>query len=67
MRADVARWLASACEDAETRGLPQLKPLLEGLARATDALRTADPALTGAADDPDGAAADTEDDRHEAE
>lgn len=60
MRPDVARWLAGACADAEARGLTELKPLLEGLARATDALRTADPALTGAAADPD-------DDRHETE
>jgi hypothetical protein len=60
MHPDVTRWLAGACADAERRGLPELKPLLEGLARATDALRAADPALTGAATDPD-------DDRDEAE
>lgn len=60
MRPDVARWLASACADAEKRGLPELRPLLEGLARATDALRNADPVLTGAAADPD-------DERHQAE
>ena len=30
-------------EDAERRGLPELKPLLEGLARATAVLRTAHP------------------------
>jgi hypothetical protein len=29
-------------QDAERRGLPALKPLLETLARATSALRTAD-------------------------
>jgi len=53
MRADVLRWLASACADADARGLPELRPLLEGLARSTDALRDADPELTGAAPDPD--------------
>ena len=53
MRPDVARWLAGACADADQRGLPELTPLLEGLARAPDALRAADPALTGAATDPD--------------
>ena len=47
MRPDVARWLASARADAERRGLPELKPLLEGLARAADALRDADPEFTG--------------------
>ena len=49
MRSDVTRWLAGACADAEQRGLPQLKPLLEGLARATAALRDADPEFTGPA------------------
>lgn len=53
MRPDVTRWLAGACADAEQRGLPELKPLLEGLARATDALRDADPGLTGAASNAD--------------
>jgi len=53
MRPDVTRWLASACADADARGLPELRPLLEGLARATDALRDADPELSGAAPDPD--------------
>jgi hypothetical protein len=32
-------WLAAACADAERRGLPELKPLLEALARSTAALR----------------------------
>ena len=41
----VDAWLAAACADAERRGLPQLKPLLEGLARSTEALRTADAEL----------------------
>ena len=35
-------WLEAACRDADRRGLPQLKPLLESLARATAALREAD-------------------------
>jgi hypothetical protein len=35
-------WLKAACEDAERRGFPELKPLLESLARATAALREAD-------------------------
>jgi hypothetical protein len=39
---DVRDWLERACTDAETRGLGPLKPLLETLARATQALRDAD-------------------------
>ncbi len=39
---DVAEWLSDAVADAERRGLPQLKPLLEGLAQSTSALRNAD-------------------------
>jgi len=35
-------WLQAAIADAERRGLPELKPLLENLARATTALRSAD-------------------------
>ena len=38
----VDAWLAAAIAAAEKRGLPELKPLLEGLARATRALRAAD-------------------------
>jgi len=38
-------WLASAIADAERRGLPQLKPLLETLAKSTAALRRADEEL----------------------
>jgi hypothetical protein len=56
MRPDVVRWLASACDDAERRGLPELKPLLEGLARAADALRAADQDFAG----PDGPACNTD-------
>jgi hypothetical protein len=35
-------WLQAAVADAEKRGLPELKPLLEGLAQSTRALRGAD-------------------------
>jgi hypothetical protein len=35
-------WLESAVQDAERRGLSALRPLLESLAQATSALRTAD-------------------------
>jgi hypothetical protein len=38
----IKTWLDSAVQDAERRGLAALKPLLETLARATSALRTAD-------------------------
>ena len=35
-------WLDAAIADAERCGLPELKPMLETLARATRALRSAD-------------------------
>ena len=35
-------WLQAAIADAERRGLPDLKPILEALARATQTLRSAD-------------------------
>lgn len=35
-------WLDAAVQDAERRGLPALKPLLETLARTTSALRMAE-------------------------
>lgn len=38
----VAEWLALAKADAERRGLPDLIPALEGLAKATAQLRAAD-------------------------
>jgi hypothetical protein len=38
----IKTWLEMATQDAERRGLPALKPLLEALARATATLRTAD-------------------------
>jgi hypothetical protein len=38
----IKTWLDNAIQDAERRGLPTLRPLLEALARSTSALRTAD-------------------------
>jgi len=38
----VERWLAAAEADAENRGLPELKPLLQGLAQSMRALRAGD-------------------------
>ena len=38
----IESWLQTAIADAERRALPDLKPLLEGLARATKLLRDAD-------------------------
>ena len=38
----VKTWLESAIQDAERRGLAPLRPMLEALARATAALRSAD-------------------------
>jgi hypothetical protein len=35
-------WAAAAIADAERRGLPDLRPLIEALAQATRALRAAD-------------------------
>src|SRR5262245_46872637 len=35
-------WLAAAVADAKRRGLPELEPLLETMARSTAALRSAD-------------------------
>lgn len=45
MEARVTAWLESAVRDAERRGLPELKPLLEGLAKALAGLRAADAEL----------------------
>ena len=58
---DVANWLARASADAEARGLPQLKALLETLARSTQALRDAD-AEFGHPATPASEPADTDDD-----
>jgi hypothetical protein len=38
----IEAWLRAAVADAERRNLPELKPGLEALARATRALRAAD-------------------------
>ena len=38
----VDQWLQAALADADRRGLPALKPVLEAIARATTALRAAD-------------------------
>ena len=38
----IEAWLESATADAERRGLPELRALLEALARSTAALRAAD-------------------------
>lgn len=38
----VDRWLTAALADAERRGLPELTPLLQGLASSITALRAAD-------------------------
>ena len=38
----IESWLQSALADAERRGLPDLKPMLEALARLTKRLREAD-------------------------
>jgi hypothetical protein len=35
-------WLEQAIQDADRRGVPALRPLLEALARATSVLRNAD-------------------------
>ena len=35
-------WVTAAIADAERRGLPELRPLIEALAQATRALRDAD-------------------------
>ena len=38
----IESWLQAAIADAERRGLPELKPILEALGRSTRALRAAD-------------------------
>jgi hypothetical protein len=38
----IESWLEAAIADAERLGLPELKPLLEALARSTKLLRDAD-------------------------
>jgi hypothetical protein len=43
----IEAWLRAAIADAERRGLPELKPLLETLARSTANLRSAEDRLAG--------------------
>ena len=38
----IADWLAQATADAQKRHLPELIPMLEGLAQASERLRNAD-------------------------
>lgn len=38
----IAEWLAAAKADAKTRALPELVPMLDSLAAATERLRAAD-------------------------
>lgn len=38
----IKTWLDNAIQDADRRNLPQLRALLEALARSTSALRAAD-------------------------
>ena len=38
----IEEWLNNALRDADRRKLPALRPLLEGLAKSTAALRAAD-------------------------
>jgi hypothetical protein len=45
MATPIDQWLAAAVADAERRGLHDLRPLLEAMARSTAALRAADAAL----------------------
>jgi hypothetical protein len=54
MSPEVVSWLTRAVADAEARGLPELKPLLETLAKSLQALRDADAEFAHpAAPDPD--------------
>ncbi|MEX1127616.1 MAG: hypothetical protein WEB50_03515 [Vicinamibacterales bacterium] len=46
----VEDWLTAASADAGRRGLPELKPLLETLARSTTNLRRADVEIDAEAD-----------------
>ena len=59
----VDAWLRAAIADAEERGLPELKPLLEDLALATSGLRAANfiPDAGGAPLDHTQGSADAED------
>ena len=50
MSEPIDSWLEAACADAERRGLPALKPMLEALARSTAVLRAADETHRAAAE-----------------
>lgn len=52
MSPKVDAWLAAAVTDAERRGLPELKPMLQVLARSTRALRAAEERLRMRAEPP---------------
>jgi hypothetical protein len=39
---DIDAWLKAAVADARRRGLPELEPFLEALAKATETLRATD-------------------------
>ena len=50
---EINAWIAAAIADAERRGLPELRPLIEALAQATRALRASDvPRQEPVPDDP---------------
>lgn len=55
---EIEEWLKGAVQDAERRGLAELKPLLEALARSTAALREEDRAARAADASTDAAAGD---------
>ena len=59
---NIADWLAAACADADKRGLGELKPMLESLARSTTALRLADATVEAQRDDERSAAKPSVDD-----
>jgi hypothetical protein len=50
----VESWLAGALADAERRGLPDLRPLLDTLARSAEALRRLDDELRQSGAEPPG-------------
>jgi hypothetical protein len=52
---NIQDWLAAAIADAERRGMPELKPMLETLARSTMNLREADRVPRAEAADPEAA------------
>ena len=61
----VTDWAARVTADAESRGLSELVPLLQALARSTEALRAADAEFGHPAEgieSPEGARAAAEDD-----